>query len=144
MIDFSLTEAQLDLQKRARQFAKDVVAPAAAEHDRTGEFPFEIAKQAWKEGFLNSHIPKEYGGHGRGSLDTCIIAEEISAACSGIGIALDANSLAQGPVLIAGNDDQKRRYLQAMTEKPMFASYAVTEPDAGSDVSRLSTTAKKN
>jgi len=143
MIDFSLTKEQQELQLRVRQFAKDVVAPGAAEHDRTGEFPYEIAKQAWKEGFLNSHIPAEFGGPGRGSIETCIIAEEISAACSGIGIALDANSLAQGPLLVAGSDEQKRQFLQPMTEKPMFASYAVTEPDAGSDVSRLSTTATK-
>lgn len=143
MIDFSLTEDQLALQKRVREFAQDVVAPAAAEHDRTGKFPYEIAKIAWKEGFLNSHVEKEFGGPERGSLSACIIAEEISAACSGIGIALDANALAQGPVIIGGNDDQKKRFLQPMTEKPMFASYAVTEPDAGSDVSRISTTATK-
>ncbi|MBT7368986.1 acyl-CoA dehydrogenase [Candidatus Woesearchaeota archaeon] len=142
-MDFKLSDEHLELQQRARKFATEVVAPAAAHHDRTGEFPFKIAKIAHAEGLLNSLVEKKFGGPERGSLATCIIAEEISAACSGIGIALDANALAQGPVLIAGNDDQKRRFLQPMIEKPTFASYAVTEPDAGSDVSRLSTTATR-
>ncbi len=143
MIDFNLSEEHKQLQEKARKFAKEVVSPAAAEHDRSGEFPYEIAKMAWKEGLLNSHVEEKFGGPERGSLATCIIAEEISAACSGIGIALDANALAQGPLIVAGNEDQKKRFLQPMTEKAMFASYAVTEPDAGSDVSRLSTTATR-
>lgn len=142
MVDFSLSEEQLEFQNLARDFAQKEVAPKAAHHDETGEYPHEIIKKAHDLGLMNTHIPEEYGGMGLGVLDGCIISEEIAAGCTGIGTAMEANGLAQAPVIVAGNDDQKKRFLTPMTEEPLLAAYCVTEPGAGSDVAGMKTTAK--
>ena len=76
-------------------------------------------------------------------LDHCLVIEEICTGCSGIATAIDANGLSQYPVILAGTDEQKRRFLAPMTEELMFSAYAVTEPEAGSDVARIKTTATK-
>ncbi|MBL8028079.1 MAG: acyl-CoA dehydrogenase family protein [Fibrobacteres bacterium] len=142
-MEFSLTAEQTELQLKARKFAEEEIASKAAEYDRSGDFPIDILKKAFAAGLMNSHIPKEYGGPGRTTLECAILAEELTAACSGIATAIEANSLAQAPLIIAGSDDQKNRFLKPMTEKLSFAAYAVTEPDAGSDVSRVKTEARR-
>jgi acyl-CoA dehydrogenase len=141
MLDYSLSEEQRQLRDLAREFSRDVVAPAAPGHDETGEFPFEICRQAWELGLMNIHIPESFGGLGLGSLDGCLIAEELAAGCSGIYAALEANVLAEEPVIQAGSDEQKKRWLTPMTDEFRMASYAVTEPDAGSDVAAIKTRA---
>ncbi|MBD3335109.1 MAG: acyl-CoA dehydrogenase [Candidatus Eisenbacteria bacterium] len=141
MIGFALTDEQQDLQKLAREFAQQEITPRAAEHDRSGEFPRAICQKAWEVGLLNTHIPEEYGGLGLGVLDGCLISEEISAACSGIGTAMEANTLAQAPVIVGGSAEQKKTWLAPMTEELRFAAYCVTEPDAGSDVQAIRTRA---
>ncbi len=143
MIDFELTEEQRDLQKLAREFATKEIAPKAAFHDETGEFPWEIVKKAWEIGLMNTHIPEAYGGLGLGVLDGCLIAEELAAACSGIGTAMEANGLAEAPVIVGGTEEQKRKWLTPMVDEFRLAAYCVTEPDAGSDVQRLKTSARK-
>jgi len=144
MIDFELSPEQKALQALARDFAQKEIAPHAAEFDRTGEFPMDICKKAWELKLMNNHIPKEYGGMGRSGVDEAIIAEEIAAACSGIGTAMEGNGLAEAPVILFGNDYHKRTFLKPMTEKLMFAAYAVTEPEAGSDVARVKLEARKD
>lgn len=143
MIDFSLTEEQQALQELARKFAREEMAPKAAHHDETGEFPREIAKKAWELGLMNTHVPPEYGGMGLGTLDGCIITEELAWGCTGIATAMEANALAAAPVIVAGNDEQKKEFLGRLTAEPLFAAYAVTEPGAGSDVAGIRTKARK-
>ncbi|MBK9966801.1 MAG: acyl-CoA dehydrogenase family protein [Holophagales bacterium] len=142
-MDFSLTEEQQALQELARKFAREEMAPKAAHHDETGEFPREIAKKAWELGLMNTHIPPEYGGMGLGTLDGCIITEELAWGCTGIATAMEANALASAPVIVAGNDEQKKEFLGRLTSEPLFAAYAVTEPGAGSDVAGIRTKARK-
>ncbi|MDM7916229.1 MAG: acyl-CoA dehydrogenase family protein [Candidatus Eisenbacteria bacterium] len=142
-MDFTLSEDQVEFQKLARDFAQREIAPKAAYHDQTGEFPREICRKAWEAGLMNTHIPQEYGGLGLGVLDGCIIAEEIGAACSGIGTAMEANTLAEAPVIVGGSDEQKKKWLAPMVEEFRLAAYCVTEPNAGSDVQGLKTTARK-
>lgn len=142
MLDLTLTDEQTQLQDLARKFTKEEVTPKAAHHDKTGEFPREIVKKAWELGIVNTHIPQEYGGLGLGVLDGCIITEEIAYGCTGIATALEANTLASAPIIVAGNDEQKKEFLGRLTAEPLFAAYAVTEPGAGSDVSGIRTTAK--
>lgn len=142
-MDFELTKAQQELVEKARAFTKEWVSPNAAEHDRTGEFPKKICEEAFKQGFMNPHIPKEYGGADHKVLEHCLVAEEICTGCSGIGTALGSNGLSQYPVIMAGNDFQKKKFLEPMTQELMFSAYCVTEPEAGSDVSRIKTTARK-
>ncbi len=143
MIDFSLSDDQLQLQELARKFTKEEVIPQAHSLDQSGEFPRAIAKKAWELGLMNVHLPQNIGGMGLGVLDECIVAEEIAYGCAGIATAIEANSLASAPVLVAGNEEQKKEFLGRLISEPLFAAYCVTEPGAGSDVSGIRTQAKK-
>ena len=143
MIDFSLSEEQRQLQALAREFARKEIVPKAAHHDQTGEFPREICKKAWDLGLMNTHIPEAYGGAGLGVLEGCLIAEEMAAGCTGIGTAMEANTLSESPIIVGASDEQKKRILRPMTEECRFAAYCVTEPQAGSDVLGIKTTARR-
>lgn len=140
---FDMTDDQKAYRDLARSFARDEVIPVAAEYDKSMAFPHDVFKKAWELGLVNAHIPSEYGGLGLHTLDGCIIGEEIAYGCSGIGTAIEANTLAQMPVILAGNDAQKKKYLGRMTEEPLKCAYCVTEPGAGSDVAGVKTRAEK-
>eukprot|EP00316_Scyphosphaera_apsteinii_P008261 CAMPEP_0119301212 /NCGR_PEP_ID=MMETSP1333-20130426/3025_1 /TAXON_ID=418940 /ORGANISM="Scyphosphaera apsteinii, Strain RCC1455" /LENGTH=471 /DNA_ID=CAMNT_0007303225 /DNA_START=28 /DNA_END=1444 /DNA_ORIENTATION=+ len=142
-ISLALSEDQVALQQLARRFAADEIIPVAAEYDRTMDFPRPVFNKAWELGLVNTHIPEEYGGLGLGCTEGCIIGEELAYGCTGIMTAMEANGLAEAPVILAGTHEQKRKYLGRLTEAPLQAAYCVTEPGAGSDVAGLSTTAKK-
>jgi acyl-CoA dehydrogenase len=144
MIDFSLSDEQKQLQELARKFAKEEIIPKAAHYDETGKYPVDIAKKAWELGLMNTHIPAEYGGLGLGVLEGCIITEELAYGCTGIATAMEANTLAAAPLMVAGNEEQKKEFLGRLTAEPKFAAYCVTEPGAGSDVAGIRTTAKKD
>lgn len=143
MIDFSLTEEQKKLVEKARAFSKAYVAPNAMKYDRSLDFPKDICEEAFRQGLMNTHIPKEFGGAGLSVTDHVLITEEIATGCTGIGTAIDANGLSQFPLIIAGTDEQKRQFLTPMTKELMFSAYAVTEPAAGSDVNRIETIATR-
>jgi len=143
MIDFSLSDDQKQLQELARKFAKEEIIPKAAYHDESGEFPKEISKKAWELGLMNTHVPQEYGGLGLGVLDGCIITEELAYGCTGVCTAMEANTLAAAPIIVAGTEEQKKEFLGRLTSEPFHAAYCVTEPGAGSDVSGIRTLAKK-
>lgn len=144
MVGFLLTPEQKQMQQLARDFAQREIAPKALHHDESGEFPHAICKKAWEQGLMNGHIPEEFGGAGLGVFDSCLIAEEIASGCTGIGTAMEANNLAEAPLIVAGNVEQKKNFLGPMSEELMFAAYCVTEPAAGSDVAGIKTTARKN
>ncbi|XP_055686471.1 medium-chain specific acyl-CoA dehydrogenase, mitochondrial [Lutzomyia longipalpis] len=140
---FQLSELQNDFQQAARKFAREEIIPVAAHHDRTGEYPWDIIKKAHSMGLMNLHIPKSVGGMELNTLTTCIVAEELAYGCTGIFTALEASTLGQTPVLIAGNPEQKKKYLGRLLEEPLVAAYAVTEPGAGSDVNGVKTRAER-
>ncbi len=143
MIGFGLNDEQKMYQKTAFDFARDVIRPVSVHHDQTGEFPWEVLQQAWDLGLMNTMIPEDNGGLGLGCLDACILAEEMAWGCTGIGTAMEANQLAISPLIFAGTDEQKQRFLGPMTEELQMAAYAVTEPRAGSDVQGIGTRAVK-
>ncbi|MBI1269470.1 acyl-CoA dehydrogenase [bacterium] len=143
MISFALSEEQKQIQSLARDFTRKEILPVAAHHDKTGEFPEAVCRKAWETGLMNVHIPEAYGGAELSCMDACLIAEEIAAGCTGIGTAMEANGLAIAPVVLAGNEEQKKSILAPMTEELLFAAYCVTEPDAGSDVAGIKTRAEK-
>ncbi len=143
MVDFALTDEQQQLRALAHEFAAKEIAPKARHHDETGEFPRDICRKAWELGLMNTHIPEAYGGPGLGVLDGCIIAEEIASGCTGIGTAMEANTLAEAPVIVGASDEQKKRFLGMMTKEFRLAAYCVTEPQAGSDVQGIKTVARK-
>ncbi|XP_059357862.1 medium-chain specific acyl-CoA dehydrogenase, mitochondrial [Carassius carassius] len=140
---FELTDQQKEFQEVARKFAREEIVPAAPSYDRSGEYPFPLIKRAWELGLMNGHIPEECGGMGLGIFDACLITEELAFGCTGVQTAIEANSLGQMPVIIAGNDAQKKKYLGRMTEEPLMCAYCVTEPGAGSDVAGIKTRAVK-
>jgi len=140
---FELSDEQKEFQQLARKFCREEIIPKAPHHDQTGEYPYEIIKKAWELGLVNGHIAPEYGGMGLSIFDGCMITEELAYGCTGIQTAMEANSLGQMPVIIAGNEEQKKKYLGRMTEEPLLDAYCVTEPGAGSDVAGLRTKAEK-
>lgn len=142
MTDFALSPEQISFRDLARRFAREEIAPVAAQYDHSGEFPWPVAEKAYKAGLLNVHIPEEFGGSGLNILDGAIIREELATACSGITSALMIGTLASTPILVAGTDEQKRTFLVPLCAGVQFASFALTEPGAGSDVANISTTAR--
>src|SRR5690242_10878651 len=92
---------------------------------------------------MNTHIPEAYGGPGLDYLSGCLIEEEVGWGCSGIGTSLMANGLASAPVTLGGSEETKKKYLSMLCEGPKLASFCLTEPDAGSDVSGMKTRAVK-
>jgi acyl-CoA dehydrogenase len=143
VVDFTLTDEQKNLRELAHDFAEKEIRPVAWEYDREGTWPQDIIDKAWEVGLMNTHIPEEYGGPGVGYLDGCLIEEELSWGCSGIQTSVGCNGLATAPVILGGSEDLKKDYLGRLTEAPLLASFCLTEPDAGSDVSGMRTSAVK-
>lgn len=143
-MNFDFSDEQNQFKKLAQDFALNEVRPRALHHDETGEWPTEILSKAYELGLLNLNIPAEYGGMAMPAVDEVIIAEAIGWGCTGVATAMTANTLAQTPVIVGGSDAQKKKFLAPFAERHHFCAYAVTEPDAGSDVAGLKTTAMKN
>ncbi|TFG32311.1 acyl-CoA dehydrogenase [Candidatus Thorarchaeota archaeon] len=143
MIDFTLTKEQTELRDRARRFAQEYMLPYAHYYDKTGEFPRSVIKKCWDEGLMNLAIPKEYGGPGLGTLEQCLVVEEMAAGCAGMTTSIYVNSLGAEPILIAGTSEQKDRYLRPLTEDLKFISFACSEPGMGSDVAGIQTRVKR-
>lgn len=139
MVDFSQSEEHKGLIEMARRFTKERITPIAAECDQKSIFPMDVFKEAWSIGLVNPTIPTEYGGAGMGELENTLICEELAYGCTGIETSFLANGLALTPIKLAGTEDQKKKYLGMLTADPILASYATTEPDAGSDVAGLKT-----
>ena len=141
-MDFELTKSQKEIQKAAREFAKgEFDKDLALELDRKHEFPTKIWKKAAELGFIGVHYPEEYSGQDLGVLENIIIADEFCAQDSTIGSAVVLSNFASGCVLRFGSDELKQKFLPAVAEGKMLSSGAFTEPDHGSDITSLDTTA---
>ena len=143
MVDLTLTEEQDNVRAMAHDFAANEIRPVAWEYDKDGTWPQRIIQKAWELGLMNAQIPEAYGGPGASYLEGCLIGEELAWGCAGIGTTLGANGLACGPLLLGGSEGLKRHYLGQLVDEPRVASFCLTEPGAGSDVSGMRTTAKK-
>jgi acyl-CoA dehydrogenase len=141
MIDFSLSQEQQQFQQLARQFAHEVIMPAAAQHDREESFPEAVIAKAHALGLLNTGIPEACGGLGLSMRDEVIIGEELAYGCMGIYTILMASELGITPILIAGTPEQQRRFLAPLLEGPKLAAFALSEPDNGSDAAAMKTRA---
>jgi len=144
VIDFSLTEEQKALVDTARRFTKERIIPVAAEADRESRFPMHVFEEAWEIGLVNACCPAEYGGAGMGELENAMLTEELAYGCTGIQTSITANVLALTPIRLGGTEEQKKKYLGMLTAEPIMASYATSEPDAGSDVAGLKTRFEKH
>src|SRR5215211_2737817 len=143
MVDFTLTEEQQNMRQMARDFAEKEIRPVAWDYDQGGTWPQLIVNKAWELGLMNSHVPEAYGGAGASYLDGCLIAEELAWGCAAIATTLGANDLAAAPVLLGGSEEIKKQYFEELVGEPRLASFCLTEPEAGSDVSSMRTTAVK-
>ena len=141
MIDFSLSTKQIDIQNKYRDFTNRLIIPNRLKYDELAEFPWEIVKKAYDEKIMNGPIPEKFGGNGFNIMDSAVSSEELGAGCIGIGISIDANTLALTPLLLAANDEQQKRFFGRIIEEKSVAAYCLTEPNAGSDVAGIKTTA---
>jgi acyl-CoA dehydrogenase len=141
-VSFHLTEEQQMIQRLARDFAQNEIAPVAEHYDKSHEYPWPVIKKAQELGLTTMNIPEKYGGLDLTMFDECLVAEELAWGCSGISTALSVNGLGLLPVLIAGNEEQKATYCGRLVDGDL-AAYCLTEPEAGSDVAGIKTAARK-
>jgi butyryl-CoA dehydrogenase len=140
MLEF--TDYQVELRKLAKRIAEEKVRPRAAECDRTGEFPWDLVKVFTQAGFYGCYIDQKYGGTGGGVTELALVTEEISRACGGIALAVAATALGAFPIILAGTDAQKQRWLPAIAKGETLTAFCLTEPEAGSDASAMKTMAR--
>ena len=138
---YELPEDVKMLRDLAIEFTAREIIPRAEHYDQSDEWPWDIFHKAREVGLINLNIPEAYGGLGANALEECVISEAMAYGCSGIQTALMLNQLAILPLLIAGSDEQKSSYLPWIADEGKVAAYCVTEPDAGSDVAGIKTTA---
>ncbi|TAL25662.1 MAG: acyl-CoA dehydrogenase [Nitrospirae bacterium] len=141
-MDYFLSEEQIMTRDIARQIAEEKVAPVRRELDEKEEFPWEIMKALAQSDLFSIFIPEEYGGLGKGTLELCIVIEELSKACLGVSTTYAANALGTYPILLFGTDEQKKKYLPDIAAGKRLVAFGLTEANAGSDAAGIQTTAK--
>jgi butyryl-CoA dehydrogenase len=138
-----LNEQQKMIKKMVREFAEKHVGPIAAELDKKGEYPHKTLKEMAKLGLLGIIIPTEYGGAGLDTISYAIVIEEISRKCAATGVITSVhNSLVSWPIMKYGTEEQKKKYLPILAKGEKIGAFAGTEPNAGSDLGAMQTTAK--
>ncbi|UCF04322.1 MAG: acyl-CoA dehydrogenase family protein [bacterium] len=144
-MDFELSTEQKDIQRAARSFAEgEFTRELALKHEREHSFPREIWKKACELGFMGLHFPEEYGGQGLGVMENVLVVEEFCRVDSGIGTTLALADFSSEIVMRHGTKEQKKRYLPAVASGKMISAGAFTEPNHGSDITRMDTRAVKN
>lgn len=133
-----------EYKARAREVAEKYARPVAAELDRTGEYPWSVIQALKDYDLMGIWIPKEYGGHGAGVLDMCVVVEELSRACGGIGVAYAVNALGSFPIVLGGTEEQKQKYLPAVAKGEKLIAFGLSEKWSGSDAGSLIATAQKD
>jgi len=142
-MQLELNDNQKLIQKMVREFAEKEVAPIAAELDKKEEYPTKTLEKMAKLGLLGIIIPPEYGGAGLDTISYSIVVEEISRKCASTGVITSVhNSLAAWPIMKYGTDEQKKKYLPILAKGEKIGAFAGTEPNAGSDLGAMQTTAK--
>ena len=143
-MDYFLTEEQLEIKELARKIAEEKIKPVRAKYDEENEFPWEIVEVFKQTDLFAVLIPEEYGGISGKVVDLCIVTEELSRICSGIGLSFGGTGLGIYPILISGNEEQKQKYLTQVANGEKLAAFALTEANAGSDAGSIETTATKD
>lgn len=143
-MDFNLSEQELAVQKLARDFARNEIAPHVMKYDESQEFPMDIAKKLGDIGFLGIIFPEEYGGAGFSAIEYAIIVEEISKVDPSMGLTLAAhNGLCTNHIYSYANDDLKKKYLPDLTSGKKLGAWGLTENVSGSDAAGMATTAER-
>jgi len=143
-MDELLTPQQRDLKARAREVAEKYIRPQAAELDREGRYPNEIMEKISEYGLMGVWVPKEYGGGGGGVFDLCLIVEELSKKCGGVGVTFAVNALGSFPILLGGNEEQKNTFLRDVATGKKYIAFCLSEKESGSDAGSLKTMAVRD
>jgi alkylation response protein AidB-like acyl-CoA dehydrogenase len=143
-MDYFLTDEQKMVRDLARQVADEKIRPVAARYDESGEFPWEIMEALAAMDFFRIYLDAEYGGLGLGTMGLVLVTEELSKACGGISLGFAATALGTYPIILSGSEEQKKKYLPDLASGKKLAAFGLTEPEAGSDVTNMKTTAKKD
>lgn len=142
-MEYFLTDEQKMIVDLARKIAQEKIKPVREHYDETEEFPWPIVKELAQADLCGVYIPQEYGGFGSGVLGLVLVVEELCKVDGGIALALAATALGTFPILIGGNEAQKKKYLPDIASGKKLAAFGLTEPEAGSDATAMKTTAKK-
>jgi len=141
---FALSEEHEALREAVRALADDKIAPRAAEVDRTGEFPWDVHEALVKADLQAVHIPEAYGGAGADAIATVIVIEEVARACASSSLIPAVNKLGTVPLLLAASEQVKAAYLPPVARGEAMFSYALSEPEAGSDAAAMKTRAVRS
>jgi len=144
MFNLSLSDEQKALRELARQFARNEIAPVAAEADRNEEYPWHLVEKAHSIGLVNTTVSEQYGGSGLSYFDDVLVAEELGAGCSGIYSSFGASNLGLTPLILAATPEQMERFMKPFCAEPALSSFCLTEPGAGSDVAGVRTRARRD
>ena len=139
-----LSPQNLEFKERARAIADGIVRKVAAQHDRDQTYPWEVLEELKKAKLTGVWIPKEYGGEGGGVLDLCLVIEELSRACGGVGVAYGVNALGSFPIILSGTEDQKKRFLPDIASGKRLIAFGLSEKESGSDAGSMKTRATKD
>ncbi len=142
-MDYLFSDEQKMVKDLAHKIAEEKIRPAAAKYDKSEEYPWDIIKVIADSDLFRLFIPEEYGGMGVSILNLCLATEELSRACGGIAVCYAASALGTFPIILFGNDEQKKKYLPDLAKGKKVAAFGITEPEAGSDASAIKTTARK-
>ena len=141
-MDLELTDEQRLLQETVREFARQEVAPVAAELDRTGTFPYDAVTKLGELGLMGIPFPEEYGGSGGDTLSLVLAIEELARVDCALAITLAAHtSLGTMPIYLWGTDEQKDEWLPQLCSGKRLAAFGLTEPEAGTDAGNTRTKA---
>jgi len=143
-LDYSLTDEQKDLVAVTREIAETKIKPVRRQYDIDGTYPWDVVEALADAGLFGVYIPEEYGGRGMGVFELVLVVEELSRVDAGIALCLAGTALGAYPILLGGNDEQKKRYLEPLAKGEKVAAFALTEHEAGSDPIAMTTTAVKD
>jgi acyl-CoA dehydrogenase len=144
MLNFTLTDDQIKLRDKAREFAIKEILPVAWYYDREDKTPLPVIRKAFDAGLMNTNIPKAYGGKGYGLIEDALLTEELSAACAGMATSIFDNSLGLEPLILCDNEELKKQYLPNIINDFKLICFATSEPTMGSDVSSIRCHAEKD
>lgn len=144
MLNYFLNEEEQMIVDTARQIAQEKIKPVREKYDAEGIFPWDIVKELAAADMCGLYIPEEYGGFGKGIMGLVLVTEELCKVDGGIALALAATALGTLPILIAGNEQQKQKYLPDIASGKKLAAFGLTEPSAGSDATGMKTVATKD
>jgi butyryl-CoA dehydrogenase len=142
-MDYGFTEYQTAIRDLAQEIAEKEIRPIAAEYDREAKFPWPVVKVLAETDLFRVYIDDEYGGISDGSpiMNMVIVTEELSKACGGVALSFAGTALGTLPIILSGNEEQKKRWLPDIAAGRKLAAFALTEPQAGSDAGAVRTTA---